>query len=200
MESTAEEAQAVAAAPADAEPIESPFADMIKAANKERARVKDFKFRAWDVTDAQLYKEQMDNENIWKYMDGYPGPMTVKMAVDMIELANNSDAHEVRAVEYQGKVIGQVRLMFDKDVETCAELSYLIFAPYWGKGLAVPMIHAYRCDFAVRLPYRTMTAVIDKRNEASIAVAKKAGFWRMDLPVLRRESFGELLIFQALIK
>ena len=48
--------------------------------------------------------------------------------------------------------------------------------------------------------FQKLSAVIDARNAASLAAAKKAGFSRMNLPVLKREDIGELLIFQCHIK
>ena len=159
---------------------------------------RDFKFRKWDVSDATTYREILDNENIWKYMDGYPGKMTEAMARDMIQLAGDSDTHEVRAVVYKGQVVGQVRLMFDADVPNVAEVSYLLGEQFQGKGLAVPMLMAYRIDGGARNMLKRMVAVIDRRNEGSIAVAKKAGFVRMNLPGFQgalAEEVGPLVIY-----
>jgi RimJ/RimL family protein N-acetyltransferase len=159
-----------------------------------------FKFRQWRSTDAELYCQMMDNPKIWQMMDGYPGPISKENAKDMIGVANANEEFnktgEVRAVEFKSKLVGQVRLMQDGDTPHSAEISYLLFEPSWGQGLAAPMLKAYLDDVRARKPeICEVVAAIDTRNAASVKTATKAGFKRMDLPRMRMSGVGDLIFF-----
>ena len=151
-----------------------------------------FCFRSWQPSDVAAYRKIFDDPSVWQYMDGYPGPFDDALALELILLAADSDAHEVRAVEFDGQVIGQVRLLFEADNPSVAEIAYVLGTAHHGRGLAARMVPAYLASCAGLRDVESVVAVIDERNVASLHVARRVGFRRLNLPRIGRK--GERLL------
>lgn len=139
-------------------------------------------FRPWNPEDAPVYQRMLDDAELWRYMpEEYPGEITSELADTLIELSRQVSHHKVRAVEYQGRVIGQMRMQWKTDVTPpqSGEISYWLGRDYWGLGLAAPMIalFAWRC-FSIFPALSTVNARVHRENIASKRVLERLGWTR----------------------
>lgn len=140
-------------------------------------------FRPWDPEDTPVYQRMLDDAELWRYMpEHYPGEITTELAGTLIELSRQVSHHKVRAVEYQGRVIGQMRMQWKTDVTPpqSGEISYWLGREYWGLGLAAPMIalFSWRC-FSIFPALSTIMARVHLENMASQRVLERAGWQRV---------------------
>ena len=154
----------------------------IRQARAERiaALTEQFRFRPWRMGDVDRFMSYLDNPAMWAYIpEDYPAPLTRDLAEVLIRHSNAApERHEVRAVEWQGQVIGQVRLQFDSSPESDgAEVSYWLAQPFWNQGLTTDFVTLYTSTcFAnhPRLAY-VFAQVLDG-NDASLRVLQKSGY------------------------
>ncbi|MFN7002221.1 MAG: GNAT family N-acetyltransferase [Roseinatronobacter sp.] len=152
-----------------------------------------FCFRAWEAADAALYQSLLDDAELWRYMpEDYPGEITTELAQSLIDLSGQVSHHKVRAVEYQGRVVGQVRMQWHTDVTPpqSGEISYWLGRDYWGLGLAAPMIalFTWRC-LSIFPALSTIIARVHRDNASSQRVLERLG-WR------EVGSQGDWLVFE----
>ena len=73
-----------------------------------------FRFRKWVPDDLAEYMRILGNPRVWELLpEPFPEPFDDEVAAGMLELSRLGSHHEVRAVEHRGRVVGQVRLIFD---------------------------------------------------------------------------------------
>lgn len=150
-----------------------------------------FSFRAWQPDDAPAYREMLDDPELWRFMhEEYPGAITLDLARDFIEMAREASHHKVRAVEYQGRIIGQARAQWsiERTPPHSAEISYWLARPYWGQGLAAPMIalFTWRC-LSIFPALMRLTARVHRGNTPSLRALARLG-WR-DLGAVERSDW-----------
>lgn len=152
-----------------------------------------FCFRAWDAGDASLYQRMLSDADLWEHMhETYPGEITPDLAESLIDLSRQANHHKVRAVEYQGRVVGQARMQWNTVVTPpqTAEISYWLARDCWGLGLAAPMIalFSWRC-LSIFPALSTITARVHRENIPSQRVLERL-HWR------RTGTQGDWDIFQ----
>ena len=138
-----------------------------------------FRFRPWSLVDIDRYLYLLDNEEMWRYVpENYPDPLTRDIAASLIETSNNlPDRHKVHAVEFEGKPVGQARILFEPSSSDTAEISYWLGQDYWGKGLASKYVALYTKKSFIDNPYlNRLCAKVIEGSVASIRVLEKAGY------------------------
>ncbi|MGY6549390.1 MAG: GNAT family N-acetyltransferase [Roseinatronobacter sp.] len=130
--------------------------------------LKRYRFRAWHWTDALEYARLLSEPQLWTYLyEDFPGEITEGMARALIDASREMQRHKVRAVEYQGRIIGQTRLQWQGEhtPPQSGELSYWLGRSYWGLGLAAPMIalSSWRC-LSLFPALQTITARVHDAN------------------------------------
>lgn len=73
-------------------------------------------------------------------------------------------------VEYEGRVIGKAGCW------QLPEIGFILDPVYWGRGLAREALEAVITKVFSTFPVEALTADVDPRNEASLAVLKRLGF------------------------
>jgi ribosomal-protein-alanine N-acetyltransferase len=85
----------------------------------------------------------------------------------------------IRSSEDRG-CLGYIQATVSKS-EKRALISYVVFAPFWGKGYAQEAVAAILTRLFPKFNLEYVDALIDTRNERSIAVVEALGFKRIDL-------------------
>ena len=148
--------------------------------------------RRWKSSDAVRYRSLLDNPRIWEYLpEQYPDPLTEEMVHDLIDISNNAGHHDVYAIETDGEVVGQVRMLYlaadntssaeiiGSDRQACreAEISYWLGQDYWGRGIATDAIsNCLQRSFEQNPQLASVIARVDARNPASAGALQKCGF------------------------
>lgn len=141
-----------------------------------------YTLRPWRDDDTARFVELLDDERIWAHLpEDYPNPLTPALAEDLIRLSNEGQHHEVRAVERDGEVVGQVRLSFEGRHSPAraageAEISYWLGAAYWGQGIMSAVIPQYTDDCFRRRPLRSIFARVAEANRASARALEKSRY------------------------
>ncbi len=128
----------------------------------------------------------LDDPAIWQHLpEDYPNPLTESMARDLIEISNESKHHEVRAIEKKGRIVGQIRMLFDNphgsnsidgDAHTDAEISYWVGTDFWGKGIASEVIAIYSLLSFWTHPIDSIFARVLENNVASLRALERAHY------------------------
>jgi len=137
-------------------------------------------FRPWEAGDAPLYSHMLNDADLWQHMhEPFPGEITPPLAHTLIDLSRQAGHHKVRAVEYQGRVVGQARMQWSTAVTPpqSGEISYWLARDYWGLGLAAPMIalFSWRC-LSIFPALSTITARVHRENVPSQRVLARLGW------------------------
>ena len=136
--------------------------------------------RAWRIEDAKELASVLDNKNIQDNLrDGLPLPYTEDDARSYIESLGQADADAVFAfaVEYEGRVVGQVGVTRRGNIHRCAaEIGYYIAEPFWGRGIGTDAVRqACEYVFAHTDVIRIFAESFDS-NVASCRLLEKCGF------------------------
>jgi RimJ/RimL family protein N-acetyltransferase len=140
-----------------------------------------FAFRPWEPSDLDTYERILGNRTLWTYMtDPYPEPFTREVAAQLLEISRTGEHHEVRALEHQGEVVGQVRLTFDDRApeRRIAEVSYWLDERHWRKGLMSKALTAYTIESFRGHAFSEIHAWIHRDNLGSAKAAERAGYRR----------------------
>lgn len=136
--------------------------------------------RPWSRDDVPAFVALLDDPRVWRHLpEDYPAPLSEEMARDLIEISNAGAHHEVRAIERDGAVVGQVSLAFDPDARPArdAEISYWLGAAHWGEGIGSEVVALYTgVAFARRPELAAIHAVVHPENRMSARVLEKAGY------------------------
>jgi len=145
--------------------------------------------RPWQESDARRFVELLDDPRVWRYLpEEYPNPLDESMARALIELSNVSGHHEVRAIECDGEIVGQVRMLFvgrhhGQEGQPDAEISYWLGAPYWGRGIIREVIPLYTTlSFRKHPDLISIFARVHEANQASRRALERAGYRLDDRP------------------
>ncbi len=148
------------------------------AAIQWKRRASSLELRPWTQDDVERYVELLDNPQMWRYLpEDYPAPLTASVAADLIRVSNEMTHHDVRAVEQNGEVVGQVRLLFGAQNSSEAEISYWVGEAYWGQGIAGAIIPLYTTmAFEQRPELRSIFARVHRDNAPSARALRRAGY------------------------
>lgn len=138
-----------------------------------------FKFRRWSLDDLSDFVSLLDDEDMWRLIpEDYPAPLSLDDAASLMDTSNNIvDRHTVHAVEWQGNVIGQARVLFDRSSAQSAEISYWLGKKYWGAGFASRFVPMYTRESFMNNPIvDRIVAKVVEGNDASIRLLEKAGY------------------------
>ncbi len=104
--------------------------------------------------------------------------LSLDAAASLMDSSNNVvDRHTVHAVEREGDVIGQARVLFDRSSAQSVEISYWVGKKYWGAGLTSRFVPLYTYDSFVNNPsIDRIYAKVIEGNDASIRLLEKAGY------------------------
>jgi RimJ/RimL family protein N-acetyltransferase len=136
-------------------------------------------FRRWRVDDADKFVDFLGNERVWRYLPDTRPSLDVASAVDLINLSNEADHHDVYAVEVAGKIVGQARLLFDPSSTdlTVAEISYWLGEQHWGQGIGSRLVNEFtRASFNRWESLASIVARVHSDNRASRRALLKAGY------------------------
>jgi len=136
--------------------------------------------RPWRTDEAGVLRGLLDDPEVWRHLpEDYPDPLTDEVAAELVAISLLEHHHEVRAVEVDGEVVGQVRLLFDGHGadRSGAEISYWLGRAHWGRGIGTKLVrHATETAFARHASLERLTARVHPDNSASAAVLAKAGY------------------------
>ena len=131
-----------------------------------------------------VYRALLDDPEIWAHLpEDYPDPLDAETARTLIDISIEGQHHDVRAVEFDGNAVGQVRLAFDKEVARdragTAELSYWVGRRYWRRAIAKEAIARFSEQAFLQYPaLNEIFAVVDNGNTASARALARCGFQR----------------------
>lgn len=138
------------------------------------------RLRAWARSDADRFLELLGDPDLWRFMpEARPEPFDRTVAEALIEVSNASNHHKVRAIEMQGRIVGQVRLKFDDtgQAEDTAEVSYWLGRSYWGQGIGTEAMRSFSAMvFRDHPDLRRLFARVHCDNAASLRLLAKVGF------------------------
>jgi [ribosomal protein S5]-alanine N-acetyltransferase len=81
-----------------------------------------------------------------------------------------ADQSDDYVVEHEGRVIGKAGFY------RLPEIGFILHPDYWGRGLAREALEAVIARVFARFPVDALTADVDPRNAASLALLKGLGF------------------------
>lgn len=148
---------------------------------EDDANLEDMHYRPWREEDVNYYIKILGNPKVWNYLpEDYPGPFTEELAKDFIALANMGEHHTILAIEFQGKAIGQMRLMYNTEypeIKT-AEVAYLLSEDYWGQGKMSGILQDFTNKIMIEKNLDFIYAWIRADHPASIKSAERANYFR----------------------
>lgn len=152
--------------------------DKIKSVDKIYLNLGDIIIRSWATGDESALAENANNVKIWKNVrDRFPHPYTLKDAALWIRIANADKTMLNLAIEYEGKPVGAIGVIFKNDVHRhTAEIGYWLGEKYWGKGITTRAVQALTDYVFSHYPILRIYAGIFEYNEASARVLEKAGY------------------------
>lgn len=138
--------------------------------------------RRWRRDEVDVLRGLLDDAEVWRWMpEPFPAPLTRELARDLIEVSLLESHHDVRAVEHDGRVVGQVRLLFDSPQRRAAEISYWLGRAHWGRGLGGQVVRSgTRSAFERHPDLQELVARVHPSNRASAAILVKAGYRRVE--------------------
>jgi len=139
-----------------------------------------YRLRRWAWTDRETFVALLDDPAVWRYLpDPFPDPLTAEVAANLIELSNTSSHHDVMAIEVDGSVVGQVRLLLDGGEAEAkgGEISYWLGKAHWGRGIASDVVElfTYHC-FQKRPNLHSIVARAHEDNHPSARALTKSRY------------------------
>lgn len=152
--------------------------DQIKSPNKVCIDLGDILLRSWITGDEPSLADNANNPKIWMNVrDRFPHPYTLKDAALWIRIAASDKSMLNLAIEYQGKAVGAIGVIFKNDVHRhTAEIGYWLGEKYWGKGIMTRAVQALTNYVFQHYNIRRIYAGIFEYNQASARVLEKAGY------------------------
>ena len=136
-------------------------------------------FKSWSESELSSYISLISHAEVWEYLpEQYPNPMTEDIARMLIEHSNaNLHHHTVKAIYYKGDIVGQVRLQFNRQDSSSAEISYWLGPQYWRKGIASKVVNYFTFKSFIEYPkVQRIFGVVRQENFASLKVLEKTGY------------------------
>lgn len=163
----------------------------LKNAGTHRDKSLKIHFRPWSMDDLDQYQSYLSEPAMWeKIPDTMPDPFDRETAKMYLELSTRSDRHHVTAIECEGEVKGQIRLLFDPAQEPpegldCdlppqrgAEISFWISRKFWGQGFMKHALNEFMQDAFKSHQLDFIYAWIHPLNPASVKAVENCGFVR----------------------
>ena len=149
-----------------------------------------YRLRRWASTDRETFVALLNDPAVWRYLpEPFPDPLTAETAAGPIELSNTSAHHDVMAIDVDGIVVGQVRLLLDGGGAEAngGEISYWLGKAHWGRGIASDVVElfTYHC-FQQRPNLQSIVAHAHKDNHPSARALNKSRY----RPVTQADSSG----------
>ena len=134
-------------------------------------------FRMDDAADMALYA---NNPKIAVNLrDGFPYPYSPEHAAQFLKMVMERDPQTFFAIEADGQYVGNISLSPGTDVyRKSAELGYLLFEPWWNKGIMTEAVRLMADYGFQKLELMRIYACIYDYNAASQRVLEKCGFVR----------------------
>ncbi|GEM_PF-1304150 len=139
--------------------------------------------RPWRESDAPRFRALLDDAEVWRHLpEDPPASFDERLARDLIQVSNEGTHHEVRAVEFEGELVGQARLLFAGRFNAIdaggidAEISYWFGRHYWGRGLARRVIPLVTLLAFRKRPLASIFARVEEANVASRRALERAGY------------------------
>jgi RimJ/RimL family protein N-acetyltransferase len=135
--------------------------------------------RPWARTDAQAFLALAADREIWLNLrERFPHPLTLPAAelwlADHIEAKPPTTAFAVLA---GGEVAGGLNLRRREEPHAiCADLTFWVGRPFWGRGIATAAVHAATAYAFDTLGLERVQAFVYDWNAASSHVLERAGF------------------------
>jgi RimJ/RimL family protein N-acetyltransferase len=138
---------------------------------------KGYVLRPWANEDASPLSRILSSKKFWEFLpEEYSGEVSSDEALELIKLNVSNSNHYIRAVEFEDKLIGQVRLEFNQEY---AELSYWLDITHWGYGHGSAMVTLFLYESSRHYPeLRFVYARVHEKNLASARILTKLGFMR----------------------
>ncbi len=151
--------------------------DLVESETPNEAKhVEAYGFRAWTPDDAPELARILSIPELWTYLpEDFTGAIDAAAAQDLVELANAASHHDVRAVTHDGRIIGQVRLVFEGD--RSAEISYWFDPEVWGQGHGRAVVQRFTpLAFNEHPDLEKLVAKVQWKNPASARILQAAGY------------------------
>lgn len=136
-------------------------------------------FTLGDVDKAQVFRDDAD---FVKFLPHIPHPFTRSDAEKWVEtnIAEPWDQYPTFAIEYEGKLIGDVNAELDLSSDT-AMIGYALSREHWGKGFATEASIAVIDWLFGEFDLSKVWASTDINNRQSQRVLEKLGMIRTDI-------------------
>jgi ribosomal-protein-alanine N-acetyltransferase len=134
--------------------------------------------RSWRLSDRDSLKDVADSGNIAQFMrDEFPHPYTKSAASEYLGEIGVPHADTHFALEWQGKVIGEIHFNPQKDIlrHSCF-LGYWVGEEYWGNGYMSSAVKTLVNWIFEKTELIRIVARVFANNFASIKVLEKNGF------------------------
>ena len=141
-------------------------------------KVKSFRIRSWQYSDAESLAEYAHNFKIWiNLKDAFPFPYTLDDAKDFIEKAKKREPESYFAIDIDGEAAGSIGFVLHSDVKrVSAEIGYWLGEPFWGQGIMTNALKAVT-EYAITTHQLSRVyAAPYEWNPASCRVLEKAGY------------------------
>lgn len=138
-------------------------------------------FREWESGDFETYRTFLNDAAMWQWIpDTMPEPFDEEIARQLLDLAMSRSRHFVQAVEVDGHLCGQVRLLFDPVVSggRSAEISFWIARPFWGRGYMKRILAKFLPQACSGHDLELIYAWIHPENVGSVKAVEASGFLR----------------------
>ncbi len=133
------------------------------------------KLSFWEMKDADVMAENLNNFNINKYLKYVPFPYTKEMAIDYIskneERLNKGDYVFKITRKEDGKIVGNISLTMKNPFKN-AEFGYWIGEKFWGQGYATEALKKL-IEFGFKIGVHKIIGMHYTDNPASGKVMQK---------------------------
>lgn len=156
--------------------------------------------RPYQPCDVDNLVKHANNFNISKYLTNkFPFPYEKKDGEAFIQLALSHNPLQIKAIEYNGEVIGSIGVHQLADIYSkSAEMGYWIAEEHWGKGI-VPLAVKEMLKYGFEtFDIERIFARTSHANLASQQVLKKAGFVfeaKLKATIFKNGEYFDELIF-----
>ena len=134
--------------------------------------------RDWCPADASALVNCLNNIRVMQQLpDSIPSPFTIRHARVFIGMNNCTGNRLVKAIEYQGEVVGSISLIPQEDVwRRNAEIRFFLDESYWGKGIMTRAIGKMVKYAFSDYDFERIFTGIFANNLAAMKVLEHAGF------------------------
>ncbi len=160
--------------------------------------------RPWTAADAEALVRLADDRDIWLNLRGrFPHPFTMASAdLWLAEHTTEPEARKSFAILWRGDLVGGIHLQRREDVHhICADLTFWVGRPFWGRGIATAAVRAITLHGFDVLGLERIQAFVFDWNPQSARVLENVGFaleGRLRHYVLKDGRYGDALLYARL--